>query len=102
MTANFLERYSASLYSCNDKLFEVYPLIMDDFKLLKTADEVIEVLGGKSAFQTLTGASPQTIWNWLNAGSFPASTFVVMTTALAEKRMRAPASLWRMREPIAS
>lgn len=72
---------------------------MSDIKPLQTTADVIEVLGKKTVEQ-LTHSSAQTVSNWKTFGWFPSNTYVVMTAALAMKGKSAPASLWRMRNPV--
>jgi hypothetical protein len=65
---------------------------------LKTAQEVVDALGGLSAVRKLTGANVKQAWNWIGrAESFPASTYVIMIRALKRRGMTAPAWLWNMR-----
>jgi hypothetical protein len=67
-------------------------------KYLTTAREVVNHLGGLPRVAELTETDLKTAQNWPGrAGSFPASTYVVMTRALKRRRARAPAHLWNMR-----
>lgn len=74
---------------------------MDDFKLLETAAEVMDALGGNEAIEILTGSKPSAVCNWRKFGKFPSNTFVAMTAALAKQRQRAPEVLWGMRRAAA-
>lgn len=64
---------------------------------LKTSSDVIDALGGLTAVARLTGASSGAVWNWRQRG-FPSQTFLILTAALTARGLKAPASLWRMRE----
>lgn len=67
---------------------------------LTSAGDVIEALGGPTAVARLTDRqASQVVSNWKTANSFPPNTFLVLTTALRERGLRAPAALWRMVEP---
>ncbi|MPZ58469.1 MAG: hypothetical protein GEU91_18650 [Rhizobiales bacterium] len=64
----------------------------------ETAHEVIETLGGRSAFAEWFGVDPRTVTMWRVRG-FPANTYLVMTTRLKrEKRIEVPPSAWGMIE----
>lgn len=63
---------------------------------LRTADEVVEVLGLERVCE-LTEANAKQAWHWYSRkGMFPARTYVVMQRALKRRRCRAPARLWNM------
>lgn len=65
--------------------------------ILESVREVIEALGGLAAVAKLTGVDPGTASAWqTRLGYFPPKTFLVMTRALAERDLSAPASLWKM------
>jgi hypothetical protein len=65
---------------------------------LKTAQDVVNALGGLAAVCELTGANTKQAWNWTGrADSFPASTYWVMQRALRRRGHTAPAWLWNMR-----
>jgi hypothetical protein len=65
---------------------------------LKTAQEVVDVLGGLPAVCELTDANSKQAWNWIGrANAFPACTYVVMQRALKRRGATAPAWLWNMR-----
>jgi hypothetical protein len=67
-------------------------------KRLRTADQVVEVLGGLQAVCELTGANSKQAWHWTGrAGMFPANTYVAMTRALNRRGYEAPARLWNMK-----
>jgi hypothetical protein len=63
---------------------------------LTDAKSVIEELGGLNAVASLTGRKYNAVWNWQNVGTFPSSTYRVITEALYLRGKTAPASLWRM------
>ncbi len=67
---------------------------------LSTSEEVIDALGGLDAVMTLTGAGYKRTSNWKAFGVFPSKFYVVMTEALRDSGKRAPASLWKMAEPV--
>jgi hypothetical protein len=73
---------------------------MTDSVDLTTAGQVIDALGNRTVM-SLTGneGKPTVISNWRVSNRFPAKTYVVMTTALAQIGKRAPAALWGMVEP---
>lgn len=66
---------------------------------LRTAQEVIETLGGVSAVAKLTGRTYNAAHNWRSFQRFPSNTYVTMTAALAAQGKTAPAELWGMAEP---
>lgn len=68
--------------------------------ILTTTSQVIDALGGNKAVEALTGCSPQVVSNWRRFDTFPASKFVLMTSALAAVGKHAPASLWGMSPPV--
>jgi hypothetical protein len=64
---------------------------------LKTAREVVDVLGGHVAVCQLTGANRKAAYYWTGqAGTFPARQFVRMQYALKRRKATAPPSLWSM------
>jgi hypothetical protein len=64
----------------------------------RTAQDVVDALGGLQAVCELTGANIKQAWNWTGrADSFPASTYVVMTRALRRHKCTAPPCLWNQR-----
>lgn len=66
-------------------------------RTLRTTKEVVDALGGLSAVCKLTGANTKQAWNWVGrAETFPANTYVVLTTALRRRRAKAPPHLWSM------
>lgn len=68
-----------------------------DLRPLETTKQVIDALGGNAAVRELTGLrSPQAVWEYVNRGSFPPKTFVVMQKALTDRGFSAPSSLWQM------
>lgn len=66
---------------------------------LTTTNEVIDALGGLAIVAEITGRKTGAAWNWQKFETFPADTFLAMTTALAERGHDAPPSLWRQVEP---
>jgi hypothetical protein len=65
---------------------------------LRTAQEVIDALGGLAAVCELTGANTKQAWNWAGrAEMFPSNTYVVMQRALRRRSLRAPAWMWNMK-----
>lgn len=66
---------------------------------LKTAREVVEVLGGHAAVCKLTKSNRKASYYWTGqAGTFPARTYVKMQELLETKKCKAPAKLWSMME----
>jgi len=63
---------------------------------LVTTEAVIEELGGVKSIAKLAGAKYVTAHHWKQSGSFPARTYVLLTSLLAERNCRAPDSLWNM------
>jgi hypothetical protein len=67
-------------------------------KRLRTADQVIDRLGGLDQIAALTATDLKSAYNWPRFGTFPSCTYVVMMRALNRRGFTAPASLWRMRD----
>lgn len=69
-------------------------------KQLKTAREVIEVLGGVDVVSVRTGRLPTTVYKWQSpeVNSFPSEFYVSMTADLGALGCTAPKSLWRQIE----
>lgn len=72
-------------------------------KQINSVDEVIDELGGNAVVgrlfdPPLTGNA---VGNWRERG-LPPETFVALTTALNQKNLYAPPSLWRMRAPVSA
>lgn len=65
---------------------------------LDTVDAVVTALGGWHSVARLTGRNYSAAFAWRYNG-FPATTFLVMQAALAERGKSAPTSLWGMLEP---
>lgn len=63
---------------------------------LETTSDVIAALGGTKAVAELTGRQYRAAFNWHNFRKFPANTYLVMQTALRERGLSAPSSLWGM------
>lgn len=74
----------------------------ESWPVLETVDAVIEALGGRMAVAALIDRSPQQITNCRASGTFPPTTYLVMTEALAARQRRALPRLWRMDEPAAA
>jgi hypothetical protein len=67
-------------------------------RYLRSAQDVVDALGGLAAVCELTGANTKQAWNWAGrADQFPACTYVVMIRALNRRGATAPARLWNMR-----
>jgi hypothetical protein len=65
---------------------------------LRTAEAVVEALGGLEEVCRITGANLKQAWHWHGrAGMFPANTYVVMQRALRARGFEAPARLWNMK-----
>ena len=65
-------------------------------KTLQTTSDVMDALGGTAAVARLTDRSTHCASNWRRFKTFPANTFVTMRTALHERGLTAPDSLWGM------
>ena len=65
-------------------------------KILKTTADVIARLGGVQAVADMTGRGYTCAHNWKQFGVFPASTFLLLTTALRRRGYVARKALWRM------
>jgi hypothetical protein len=63
---------------------------------LSTSADVIEKLGGIAEVAKLTGRKYNAVFNWRVLGSFPASTFLLLNAALADRGLTASPTLWRM------
>lgn len=63
---------------------------------LTTADQVFEELGGVTSVSNLLNCSVTRVSNWKVAGKFPSKMFVAMQSALHERSLTAPPSLWGM------
>lgn len=66
-------------------------------ELIKSADDVIDKLGGTNAVARLMRLDARAVSNWRKRG-LPPETFVALTAALNANGLYAPPSLWRMRE----
>lgn len=65
-------------------------------KKLKTAEAVVETLGGDERVAKMVGTTPKAVGNWRNFGWFPADTYYAMQRALKRRRCSAGPELWRM------
>lgn len=68
-------------------------------RVLKSAGEVIDALGGTVATAHLTGRKAQHVTNWRASGRLPANTFLVISKELRERGKLAPPSVWGITEP---
>lgn len=66
-------------------------------KQIKSADDVIDRLGGTNAVAEMLGYSATRVSNWRTRG-LPPETYLALTAALDSRGFYAPPSLWRMRE----
>lgn len=67
-------------------------------KTLRTAQEVVDALGGLPAVCKLLGVNTKQAWNWTGrADAFPANTYHAMITALRRRKLTAPPQLWNQR-----
>jgi len=69
---------------------------------LRTADEVIDALGGTAATARFTGRKDQHVSNWRAAGRLPADTYLIVTKELKRLRKKASPSLWGIKAPEAA
>ena len=65
---------------------------------LSSADQAFEALGGIQGLMDLTGRKYSAVHHWRSCGSFPSSTYLVLTSELARKGLTADPLLWRMRQ----
>jgi hypothetical protein len=63
---------------------------------LVTTEAVIDELGGIKSIARLARVKYVTAHHWKRSDSFPARTYVLLTTLLAERHCRAPDSLWNI------
>jgi len=68
-------------------------------RALRSARAIIAAIGGNGPVAVLTGRKTQHVTNWKHGGRLPASTFLVLTAALAERGYRASPKLWGIAEP---
>jgi hypothetical protein len=67
-------------------------------KQLRTAEKVIEALGGLDRVCELTGANLKQAWNWYGrAGTFPSNTYWVMERALRRRGFAVDPRLFKMK-----
>jgi hypothetical protein len=69
-------------------------------KRLNTTSEVIDALGGTTAFARLSGKKAQHVTNWRASGRFPAELFLVHSRILGENAIEAPVSLWGIKTDV--
>ena len=67
-------------------------------EIIRSADKVLDVLGGNKAVKELFGFVPSAIANWRALGRFPPETFLVFTVELSKRGLAATPELWRMRK----
>jgi hypothetical protein len=65
-------------------------------KILDTASDVIDALGGNPAVGKITERNASAVSNWRKFNSFPAVTYVALKAALKAIEHDAPDSLWDM------
>lgn len=65
-------------------------------KILDSASDVIDALGGNPKVGEITQRKPSAVSNWRKFNSFPANTYVAIKAALAAIDCDAPDSLWDM------
>lgn len=68
---------------------------------LKTADQVIDSLGGPAGLSRMFGVGENTVSQWRKRG-LPPETYTAMIAALQKRGFDAPPALWRMRRARAS
>lgn len=61
---------------------------------LRTAHQVVRVLGGATAIARKYGVTRQTVYNWKNGGRFPERLALSMRLALRKQGYDAPDALW--------
>lgn len=66
---------------------------------LHTTSEIVKALGGNGPTARLTGRTTQHVWNWKNAGRFPADTFLILSKELEDRGYRAVPELWGITQP---
>lgn len=71
-------------------------------RTLKTVDEVIDAVGGTSAAARLTERKPNHVSNWRAEKRIAAETFLMFKAQLTKQKLKAPSSLWGIREAIKS
>jgi DNA-binding LacI/PurR family transcriptional regulator len=64
-------------------------------RTLKSAREIVDVLGGHNAVKKLTGATDKAVYYWTGtAHQFPARYYKKMIDALAKRGCKAAPGLW--------
>ena len=66
-------------------------------RVITTAREVIDVLGGNHVVAEMLGTHHKAVANWRYSGMFPSSTYLALTAALKQRKRSAPDKLWGMR-----
>jgi hypothetical protein len=70
----------------------------DTASKLSSADEVIDALGGTVAVARLSGRSKQAVSSWRSNKRLPSNSYLLLSAALRERNLSAPAALWNMTE----
>ena len=63
---------------------------------ISTLDEVIDRLGGVAAVREMFDLSYNAPYNWRRSGTFPAYTYLAMTSELERHGYSASPKLWNM------
>ncbi len=63
-------------------------------RYLRTAQQVVDALGGDAAVRKMCEASDKVVWHWTGTGMFPANRYDKMIRALRRRGCTAPAWLW--------
>lgn len=64
---------------------------------MSSTRRVIDAFGGNKKFAEVVGTTPQAVNNWRKANTFPANTYVIITTLLDTAEIAVPDSLFSMR-----
>lgn len=72
-------------------------MAMDKRFKLRSADDVIDILGGTVELARRLGVDPRTVSNWRLRG-LPPDSYRALTILLDQKGISAPPELWRQRE----
>jgi len=63
-------------------------------KILRSAEEVFDALGGVASVASMTGTKYTRAHNWRAFGYFPANSYRAIKSALAAKGLDAEEALW--------
>jgi hypothetical protein len=66
----------------------------DGYQRLTSFNEVVNALGGVKAVATMTRSSRTSVYNWRQAGQFPARHYRIMREALSKRGYTAGLRLW--------